>query len=59
MVTIRMGDGDQMISIENALQQTTDTKACLVGAGAAESAAKMFRGIFPRAKELKGRSLLT
>ena len=40
-----------MISIENALQQTTDTKACLVGAGAAESAAKMFRGIFPRAKK--------
>ena len=40
-----------MVTIERALQQTTDTKACLVGAGAAESAAKMFRGIFPRAKK--------
>ena len=40
-----------MTLIEKALQQTTDTKACLVGAGATESAAKMFRGIFPRAKK--------
>ena len=40
-----------MTLIEKALQQTTDTKACLVGAGATENAAKMFRGIFPRAKK--------
>ena len=40
-----------MTLIEMALKKTTDTKACLVGAGATENAAKMFRGIFPRAKK--------
>ena len=39
-----------MNAIDEALKKTTDTKACLIGPGAAESAAKMFRGIFPRTK---------
>ena len=36
--------------IEEALEKATDTKACVIGAGATESAAKMFREIFPGAQ---------
>ena len=36
--------------IEEALEKATDTKTCVIGAGATESAAKMFHGIFPEAK---------
>ena len=35
--------------IEKALGKATDTKACVIGAGAVESAAKMFRELFPEA----------
>ena len=40
-----------MNMIEEALKCTTDTKACVIGAGATEAAAKMFRGIFARSKK--------
>ena len=36
--------------IEKALEKATDTKACVIGTGATESAAKMFRELFPEAK---------
>ena len=39
-----------MGEIERALGKATDTKACVIGAGATESAAKMFREIFPGAQ---------
>ena len=39
-----------MTEIEKALGKATDTKACVIGAGATESAAKMFRELFPEAK---------
>ena len=39
-----------MNEIERALEKATDTKACVIGAGATECAAKMFRGLFPEAK---------
>ena len=39
-----------MTLIEEALRHTTDTKACVIGAGAVESAARMFRGLFPEAR---------
>ena len=39
-----------MGEIEKALRKATDTKACVIGAGATEGAAKMFREIFPEAK---------
>ena len=37
--------------IEEALKCTTDTKACVIGAGAVESAARMFKGLFPEARK--------
>ena len=37
--------------IEEALKHTTDTKACVIAAGAAESAAKMFGDLFPEEKK--------
>ena len=37
--------------IEEALKQTTDTKACTIGPGAAEASAKMFKELFPEAKK--------
>ena len=37
--------------IEEALKHTTDTKACVIAAGAAESAAKMFADLFPEVKK--------
>ena len=40
-----------MNEIEKALRKTTDTKACVIEAGATESAAKMFGGLFPEAKK--------
>jgi len=40
-----------MTMIEEALTQTTDTKACVIGPGATESAAKMFRELFPDASK--------
>ncbi|MBO7721844.1 MAG: sn-glycerol-1-phosphate dehydrogenase [Kiritimatiellae bacterium] len=40
-----------MNMIEEALRQTTDTRACVIGAGATEAAAGMFREIFPGAKK--------
>ena len=39
-----------MTMIEEALTQTTDTKACEIGPGATEATAKMFRELFPDAK---------
>ena len=36
-------------AIEDALKLTTDTKACVIGAGAVDAAAEMFRGLFPEA----------
>ncbi len=38
-----------MTLVEEALTQTTDTKACEIGPGAAEATAKMFRELFPEA----------
>ncbi|MBQ3288434.1 MAG: sn-glycerol-1-phosphate dehydrogenase [Kiritimatiellae bacterium] len=35
-----------MSMIEEALKSATDTKACVIGPGAAEAAADMFRGLF-------------
>ena len=40
----------RMNEIERALEKATDTRACVIGAGATECAAKMFRGLFPEAK---------
>ena len=40
-----------MTMIEEALTQTTDTKACVIGPGATESAAKMFHELFPDASK--------
>ena len=40
-----------MTLIEEALTQTTDTKACEIGPGATEAAARMFCGLFPEAKK--------
>ena len=37
--------------IEKALEKTTDTKACVIGAGATESAAKMFGELFPATRK--------
>lgn len=37
--------------IERALEKATDTKACVIGAGAVENAAQMFRGLFPDARK--------
>ena len=37
--------------IEEALRKATDTKACVIGTGATESAAQMFRGLFPDARK--------
>ena len=39
-----------MTMIEEALTQTTDTKACVIGPGATEAAAQMFGELFPEAK---------
>ena len=39
-----------MTLIEKALEKTTDTKACVIGAGAVAAAADMFRSLFPEAK---------
>lgn len=39
-----------MTEIERALGKATDTKACVIGADATESVAKMFRELFPEAK---------
>ena len=38
-----------MTLIEEALAKATDTKACVIGPGAVEEAAKMFVGLFPGA----------
>ena len=40
-----------MTMIEEALTQTTDTKACEIGPGATESAARMFGALFPEARK--------
>ena len=40
-----------MTMLEEALTQTTDTKACVIGPGATEAAAKMFGELFPDAKK--------
>ena len=40
-----------MTLIEEALTQTTDTKACEIGPGATDAAAKMFRELFPEASK--------
>ncbi len=40
-----------MTMIEEALTKTTDTKACIIGPGAAEAAARMFGELFPDAKK--------
>ncbi len=40
-----------MTMIEEALTQTTDTKACVIGPGATESAARMFGELFPEARK--------
>ena len=39
-----------MNEIEEALKLATDTKACVIGAGATARAAEMFRALFPEAK---------
>ena len=39
-----------MASIEEALKSATDTKACVIGPGAAEDAGAMFRELFPAAR---------
>ena len=39
-----------MNEIESALRKATDTKACVIGSGATESAAAMFREIFPESR---------
>ena len=40
-----------MTMIEEALTKTTDTRACVIGPGATEAAAKMFGELFPDAKK--------
>ena len=40
-----------MNEIERALGKATNTKACVIGAGATESTAKMFRELFPEARK--------
>ena len=40
-----------MSLIDEALKQTTDTKACVIRAGATEDAAKMFKELFPEARK--------
>ena len=40
-----------MTLIEEALTTTTDTKACVIGPGATDAAAKMFGELFPEAKK--------
>ena len=40
-----------MTMIEEALTQTTDTKACEIGPGATEAAAQMFGELFPEARK--------
>ena len=40
-----------MTMIEEALTQTTDTKACVIGPGATEAAARMFGELFPEARK--------
>ena len=40
-----------MTMIEEALARATDTKACVIRAGATEDAAKMFRALFPEARK--------
>lgn len=37
--------------VDEALKKATDTKACVIGAGATENAAQMFRGLFPDARK--------
>ena len=37
--------------IEEVLKKATDTKACVIGAGATESAAKMFGELFPATRK--------
>ena len=37
--------------VDEALKRTNDTKACVIGAGAVESAAKMFAELFPGEKK--------
>ena len=41
-----------MTEIEKALEKATDTKACVIGSGATESAAKMFGELFPEAGQV-------
>ena len=41
-----------MTMIEEALTQTTDTKACEIGPGATEAAARMFGELFPEANRV-------
>ena len=41
-----------MGEIERALGKATDTKACVIGAGAVENAAQMFRGLFPESSQV-------
>ena len=40
-----------MSLIEEALRQTTDTKACIIGAGATERAAELFTKLFPNERK--------
>ena len=40
-----------MTLIEEALTTTTDTKACVIGPGAVDAAAKMFGELFPDARK--------
>ena len=40
----------QMTIVEEALKKTTDTKACEIGPGTVDFAARMFRELFPEAK---------
>ena len=37
--------------VDEALKKATDTKACVIGAGATESAAKMFGDLFPETRK--------
>ncbi len=46
-----MQENEEMTMIEEALTKTTDTKACVIGPGATEAAAKMFGELFPDAKK--------
>ena len=41
-----------MTMIEEALTQTTDTKACEIGPGATDAAARMFGELFPEARKV-------